>query len=100
MRYDTPVFFQKVSQGAYNEETGDYLDESVDETQKYASVMDTGADMLQVVYGKLVQGSLSIQLQNHYQNIFDRIRIGNKLYKADYIRKLKVKETLIVSEVM
>ena len=88
-----------MTQGEYDQETGDYKDDSVSEDQKQASVMDTTTQMMQVVYGMIKQGSLTIQLQNHYDCPFDQIRIGNKIYKVDYSRKLRTKQTFIVSEV-
>lgn len=99
MRYDTMIYFQKLIQGEYDQETGDYKDDSVSEDQKQASVMDTTTQMMQVVYGMIKQGSLTLQLQNHYDHPFDQIRIGNKIYKVDYSRKLRTKQTFIVSEV-
>lgn len=99
MRYDTMIYFQKLTQGEYDQETGDYKDDSVSEDQKQASVMDTTTQMMQVVYGMIKQGSLTLQLQNHYDHPFDQTRIGNKIYKVDYSRKLRTKQTFIVSEV-
>lgn len=99
MRYDTMIYFQKLTQGEYDQETGDYKDDSVSEDQKQASIMDTTTQMMQVVYGMIKQGSLTLQLQNHYDHPFDQIRIGNKIYKVDYSRKLRTKQTFIVSEV-
>ena len=55
---------------------------------------------MQIVYGGIRQGSVTVQLQNHYQKPFDRIRIGNTTYKVDYTRKLRVKQTFILSEVV
>lgn len=99
MRYDTTIYFQKLTQGEYDQETCDYKDDSVSEDQKQASVMDTTTQMMQVVYGMIKQGSLTIQLQNHYDHPFNRVRIGNKIYKVDHSRKLRTKQTFIVSEV-
>ena len=99
MRYDTPIYFQKTISGQYNADTGDYEGDSVKETMRYGNIRDTGADMLTLVYGNICQQSLTIQLQNHYSAVFDRIRIGKKLYKADFMRKLRTKHVLVVSEV-
>lgn len=99
MRYDTPVYFQKVTSGEYNPKTGNYADDTVAEIVRYASVMDTGTDMLKLVYDGPKQGSLTIQLQNHYEEPFDRIRVGEKLYRADFSRKLRTKHTFVISEV-
>ena len=94
MRYDTPVFFQRVLPGEYDSKTGNYAADQVTEVQKMASVMDTRAEIMQIVYGGIRQGSVTVQLQNHYQKPFDRIRIGNTTYRVDYTRKLRVKQTV------
>lgn len=99
MRYDTPVYFQKITSGEYDPKTGNYGEDTVEETQRYASVMNTGEDTLRLVYDGPKQGSLTIQIQNHYTEPFDRIRVDNKLYAVDFSRKLRVKHTFVVSEV-
>lgn len=100
MRYDTPIFFRRVLPGEYDPTTGNYADDQVTEVRKMASVMDTRAEIMQIVYGGIRQGSVTVQLQNHYQKPFDMIRIGNTTYKVDYTRKLRVKQTFILSEVV
>lgn len=99
MRYNTPIYFQKVIPGEYNPDTGNYSDDTVEETLRYASVMDTGTDMLNLVYGTVRQGSLTIQLQNHYNDSFDNIRIKENQYRVDFSRKLQTKQIFVVSEV-
>ena len=99
MRYDTPVYFQKVTPGEYDPDTGNYGDDTVTETLRYASVVNTGEERLKLVYDGPKQGSLTIQLQNHYEEPFGRIRVGNKLYAVDFSRKLRTKHTFVVSEV-
>ena len=54
---------------------------------------------MKLLYGKISQGSLTIQLQNHYDDPFDRIRIGEKLYTVDMSRRLRTKQIYVVSEV-
>ena len=99
MRYDTPVYFQKITSGEYDSNTGNYGDDAVEETLRYASVMDTGTETMIQVYGSIKQGSLTIQLQNHYIEPFDRIRVGEKVYSVDFSRPLRTKQTFVVSEV-
>lgn len=99
MRYDTPVYFQKITPGEYNSETGNYGNDTVEETLRYASVMDASRQTMMLVYGEIRQGSLTIQLQNHYDAPFSRLRVGNKVYAVDSARKLRTKHTFIVSEV-
>lgn len=99
MRYDTIIYFQLVTAGEYDSSTGDYGEDTVTETKRYASVMDTKTETLLEVYGSLKQGSLTVLLQNQYTDAFDRIRIGDKAYRVDYRRDLRTKQTFIVSEV-
>lgn len=99
MRFDTPIYFQKINTGSYNANTGNYEEETVVETKKYACVTNTGDDMAQLVYGKLKQGSYTIRLQRHYNTPFDRIRIGSDVYHVDRQRKLRNMHVLVVSGV-
>lgn len=99
MRYDTPVYFQRITPGEYDPNTGNYGDDTVEETLRYASVMNTGEDQLKLVYDGPKQGSLTIQLQNHYTEPFSQIRAGEKIYRVDWSRKLRTKHTFVVSEV-
>lgn len=99
MRYDTPIYFQSVVQGAYDESTGNYEDDKITETMVMASVMDTQTETMKLIYGDIRQGSLTLTVQNHYDQLFDTIRIGTKKYRVDRTRRLRVKQTFIVSEV-
>lgn len=96
MRFDTPIFFQTVKTGDYNEKTGNYNADTIVEEKKYADVTESGVDTLKLVYGELKQGSLILRLQQPYKDAFDRIRIGDKLYSVDLSRRQKV---FIISEV-
>lgn len=103
MRYETPIYFQRTVPGAFNSTTGDYDDDSVEEIKAYASVMDTRAETMRLVYGEIKQGSLTVHVQNHHSEPFDHIRIGEggvaKRYVVDYHRRLRVKDVFLVSEV-
>lgn len=99
MRYDKPIYFQRFVQGSYNENTGNYEDGSPVEEMVMASVMDTRTETMIQVYGQIRKGSLTCHIQNIYQKPFDHIRIGTKKYKVDYSRRLRTKESFILSEV-
>ena len=99
MRYDKPIYFQRFVQGSYNENTGNYEDDSLVEEVVMASVMDTRTETMMQVYGKIRQGNLTCHIQNIYEKPFDHIRIGAKKYKVDYSRRLRTKESFILSEV-
>lgn len=96
MRYDTPVFFQKTTPGAYEAWTGNYSEDTVTEIKKYASVTDSGVESMQLIYDSIKHGSQIIRLQRPYKAPFDHVRIGEKVYKVDFSRRKKV---FIVSEV-
>lgn len=98
MRYDTPIFFQKVTQGKYDPNTGDYEESTTEETCVMASVMDTRTEIMRIVYGTIQQGSLTVHILNHYNDKFDSIRIGDRIYNLDYKRSLRNKQTFILHE--
>lgn len=102
MRFDTPIYFQKIK-SEYNANSGNYETDILTEERRNASVTDTGAATLQLVYGGFRQGSSTIRLQTPYNEPFDRIRIGSgdnaKFYTVDRIRGLRTKQTFVVSEV-
>lgn len=99
MRCDIEVFFQPIVPGEYDEATGDYRDDTVSEEKRHASVTDTGTETMNLVYGSIKQGSKTVRIQTHYKKAFDRIRIGNALYRVDFERKLRTKHVFVVSEV-
>lgn len=99
MRYDTTVYFQCRGTRTYNEETGDYEEAAPAEAARLASVMDTQTQTLNLVYGEIRQGSKTVHIQNRYDGPMERIRIGEKLYRIDYRRDFRTKQSFIVSEV-
>ena len=96
MRYDTPVFFQSVQPGKLNTDTHNYDEDVIIEEKRYASVTDTGAQQLQLIYGTIKQGSLTIRLQQQYTKPVDRVRVGKTVYRVDFSRREK---NFVVSEV-
>lgn len=99
MRLDTPVFFQSITAGKYNANTGNHDEPTVAEVKKYASVTDSGVETLNLVYGEIRQGSKVVRLNGQYNVPFDRIRIGRKVYRVDMSRPLRNKHIFVVSEV-
>lgn len=99
MRFDTPVYFQKITPGAYDAATGNYGPDEIVEVKRFASVTNTGEETLNLVYGEIRQGVVTVRLQTHYSEPFDRLRIGDKVCRCDQARPLRLKYTLICSEV-
>lgn len=100
MRFDTPIYFERiVKHGEYDASTHNYGEDTTEKEKRLASVTDSTTETLTLVYGGIKQGSKTVRLQNHYTKPFDQIRIGEKVYKVDRERKLRVKHTFVVSEV-
>ena len=106
MRYDTPIYFQHNLEPVYDATTGDWTTGSLVETCAYASVANTGEQMVSLVYGQGAKGgfsvcvdSLTAHIQNHYDAAFETIRIGTRVYKVDKRFRLKTKEAFVLSEV-
>lgn len=95
MRYNQKVTFRVLSD-TYGED-GNYTTTTASETVVYASIDATRQDVMTLVYGGVVQDSLTIQLQNHYDDAFDDIVIDGKAYKVDYRNPKKVKDVFVVS---
>ena len=98
MRFETPVFFQHTKRRVYDPTTGDYTSGEVEETKQYASITNSGVETMNLVYGSIKQGSLTIRLQTPYKKPYDRIRIGEKTYRVDFARPLRTKAVFVVSE--
>ena len=99
MRYDTPIYFQTVTPGEYDANTGNYAAETVTEVKRYASVTDSGTQTMMLIYGELKQGSKTIRLQQPYTSPFRRIRIGDKVYSVDRQKMFRNSHIIVVSEV-
>lgn len=98
MRFDKLVFFQRVN-AVYDKSTGDYVETVENVKARRASVTQTGADMLEVVYGQTPQESLTIRVQNPVGVPFDYIQHAGRRYKVDKRVTLRAKEAYIVTEV-
>ena len=96
MRYDTPIYFQTNKQPKYDATSGNYVEVAPDEEKCFANVTDSGVDTLNLVYGGLKQGSLTIRLQRPYKKPFNTIRVDDKQYRVDFSRN---RQAFIVSEV-
>ena len=102
MRYDTPIYFEKLSPGVYDETVGDYGAPVVVSTKRLASVVNTSEKQMHLIYGGIREGSKTISLLNAYGDVFDRIRVGSKLYTlytVDRRISLRTKQAFVCSEI-
>lgn len=99
MRFDKPIYFERITPGEYDASTGNYGKDTTAREERLASVTDSTTETLILVYGGIKQGSKTVRLQKHYNKPFDHIRIDGKKYQVDRERKLRVKHIFVVSEV-
>lgn len=100
MRYDRPIVFRKETPGEYDPTTGNYPEPTVQDVTVYGDVMATSSQTVQLVYGGLKEGAVTIHLQNHYTDPFDWILVDGRKYRADRRVRLRVKDAFICSEVL
>lgn len=99
MRFDKPIFFVKRTEGAFDPTSGNHFPDTFAETKRFASVTDSGVEVIKLVYGDIRQGVKTIRLQAPYTVEYDFIRIGSKTYHVDFSRTFRLKQVLVVSEV-
>lgn len=98
MRFDTPVIFRLI-EDVYDAETGDYTESVTSEKTFYASVDNTTERMMTLVYGGVMQDSITARFQNHIVVDYTDIEIGGKAYKVDYIAPKRVKDVFVLSRI-
>lgn len=98
MRFDTPVIF-RVVEDVYDPTTGDYVSSITSENVHYASVDGTTERMMTLVYGGVMQDSITARFQNHITDDYTDIVIGGKAYNVDYIAPKRVKDVYVLSRV-
>ena len=98
MRFDTPVVFRLV-QDVYDASTGNYTSTVVSEFIRYASVDNTTERMMTLVYGGVMQDSITARFQNHITDNYTDIEIKGKAYKVDYIAPKRAKDVFVLSRV-
>ena len=98
MRFDTPVTFRAI-ESVYDATTGNYTDTVTSETIHYASIDNTTQQMMTLVYGGVMQDSITARFQNHITDDYTDIVIGGKAYKVEYIAPKRVKDVYVLSRV-
>jgi hypothetical protein len=52
-----------------------------------------------LVYGGVMQDSITARFQNHIEGNYTDIEIGGKAYKVDYIAPKRIKDVYVLSRV-
>ena len=86
MRYSTPIYFVKEGEDEYDYATGDYIATEPIKHEAWANVSDTGTERMQLIYGALKQGAITVRIQGKYDETFDYIEADGKEYNVDAFR--------------
>lgn len=100
MRYDRKIWLVDESAPEYDETTGDYTDGAIERYYRDANVSDTGTETMNMLYGKIKQGALTVRVQNQIEMPYRYIEvdtIGNK-YLIDRVKHHRNEVVLFVSE--
>ena len=98
MRYDTRIYFVKEGEEEYDYTTGDYITKEPIKHEVWANVSDTGTERMQLIYGALKQGALTVRIQGKYDETFDYIEVDGKKYNVDAFRTFRNDQAFNLSE--
>ena len=99
MRYDQTIYFCKENGSVYNAATGDYSEGTTVKTARAGAVTNVSETMQNLVYGKMKDKAIAVQIRKHYSEPFDYIEFNGQKYGVDFSRKLRRKHTFVASEV-
>lgn len=98
MRYSTPIYFVKEGEDEYDYSTGDYVTTEPIKEAVWANVSDTGTERMQLIYGALKQGAITVRIQGKYEEAFDYIEVDGKEYNVDAFRTFRNDQAFNLSE--
>ena len=98
MRYSVPIYFVKETEPVYDYETGDYVDGEPIKHEAWANVSDTGTERMQLIYGALKQGAVTVRIRGKYEKEFDYILVDDKKYNVDAFRTFRNDQAFNLSE--
>ena len=98
MRYDTRIYFVKEGEEEYDYATGDYIATEPIKHEAWANVSDTGTERMQLIYGALKQGAITVRIQGKYDEAFDYVEADGKQYNVDAFRTFRNDQAFNLSE--
>lgn len=98
MRYSTPIYFVKEGEDEYDYDTGNYVTTEPVKHEAWANVSDTGTERMQLIYGALKQGAVTVRIQGKYDETFDYVQVGDKKYNVDAFRTFRNDQAFNLSE--
>ena len=98
MRYDQRVYFVKEGEDEYDYSTGNYVTTEPIKHEAWANVSDTGTERMQLIYGALKQGAITVRIVGKYDKEFDYIQVGDTKYNVDAFRTFRNDQSFNLSE--
>ena len=98
MRSDKRIYFVKEGEEVYHYDTGDYITTEPIKHEAWANVSDTGTERMQLIYGALKQGAITVRIRGKYEKEFDYILVDDKKYKVDAFRTFRNDQAFNLSE--
>ena len=98
MRYDKIIYFVKEGEDEYDYATGDYVTTEPIKHEMWANVSDTGTERMQLIYGALKQGAITVRIVGKYDKEFDYIEVEGKKYNVDAFRTFRNDQAFNLSE--
>ena len=98
MRYDQRIYFVKEGEEVYDYDTGDYIATEPIKHEAWANVSDTGTERMQLIYGALKQGAITVRIRGKYEKEFDYILVDDKKYNVDAFRTFRNDQAFNLSE--
>ena len=98
MRYDQRIYFVKEGEDEFDYATGDTIVTGSIKDEACANVSDTGTERMQLIYGALKQGAVTVRIQGKYEETFDYVEVENKKYNVDAFRTFRNDQAFNLSE--
>ena len=98
MRYDKRIYFVKEGEEVYDYDTGDYVTTEPIKHEAWANVSDTGTERMQLIYGALKKGAITVRIREKYEKEFDYILVDDKKYNVDAFRTFRNDQAFNLSE--
>ena len=98
MRYDKKVTFVKETGDKYNYSTGNYESGELELEERFCDITDTGAETMNLLYGKVVQGAKTVRVKTQLYDIFDYLIIDGKKYQIQMVQTFRHEQSYHVVE--
>lgn len=97
MRYDKRVYFVKETKSTRNPD-GTWTKPTLIKEPRWANVSDQGTERMNLLYGGLRQGALTVRIQNGYNQPFDYMEVDGRRYNVDHRKTFRRDAAFEVSE--